>query len=251
MNALFVPDARHKNNTWIGSIGITVYHNGRKMTSLEFTAEDQVIHVGTRVKLDAKTVKKLSFNHGKLTIVESPRHHSPKYPRVGVEFLDSELHFTVAFVKEQHIDLLWHSIGETYEDSRGVVGKKALSLLCVLSLPLLSLSLSLSLSHTHTHVHINNVQSLRKLSVAVNSLMILAGQFFRSGVQIDKDKALLYIPKRRPISIIRRPVWDFMKNHLSNENECWTSEVPSNQGVGLIEGVWTDYKVEGLLAIRH
>ena len=94
------------------------------MTSLEFTANDQVIHVGDRVKLDAKSVKKLSFNRGKLTIVEAPRHYSPKYPRVGVEFLDSELHFTVAFVKEQHLDLLWHSIGETYEDSRGVVGKK-------------------------------------------------------------------------------------------------------------------------------
>ena len=144
MNGLFVPDSRHENNTWIGSIGITVYHNGRKMTSLKFIAEDHMIHVGTRVKLEAKTVKKLSFNHGKLTIVEAPLHSSPKYPRVGVEFLDSELHFTVAFVKGQHIDLLWHSVGETYEDTRGVVGKLKNRRLCACSIDIFS-SLSVCL----------------------------------------------------------------------------------------------------------
>ena len=147
MNALFVPDSRHENNTWIGSIGITIYHNGRKMTSLKFTAEDQVIHVGTRVKLEAKTIKKLSFNHGKLTIVEAPRHSSPKYPRVGVEFLDSELHFTVAFVKEQHIDLLWHSVGETYEDTRGVVGKLRIKGFALVALMFSPLFLSVSVSY--------------------------------------------------------------------------------------------------------
>ena len=82
-------------------------------------------------------------------------------------------------------------------------------------------------------------------------LLVLAGQFFRSGVRINEGKALLHIPKRRPIPVVRRSVWDFMRNHLSQENECWTSEVPSNQGVGIIEGMWTDYKVDGLLAIGH
>ena len=242
MNALFVPDSRHKNNTWIGSIGITVYHNGRKMTSLKFIAEDHMIHVGTRVKLEAKTVKKLSFNHGKLTIVEAPRHSSPKYPRVGVEFLDSELHFTVAFVKGQHIDLLWHSVGETYEDTRGVVGKFAL-------ISYQSLSLSLVLPPSLSFLFLLSLFFLLLISVVY--ICIYAGQFFRSGVRIDEDRSLLHIPHRRPIPIVKRPVWAFMKNHLSSENECWTSEVPSNQGVGLIEGEWEDYKVEGLLAIRH
>lgn len=261
MNALFVPDSRHENNTWIGSIGITIYHNGRKMTSLKFTAEDQVIHVGTHVKLEAKTVKKLSFNHGKLTIVEAPRHSSPKYPRVGVEFLDSELHFTVAFVKEQHIDLLWHSVGETYEDTRGVVGKlriEGFALVALMFSPLfLSVCLSLlpvSLCCLSPSRSLSSLPSPLLFLLAVLLLLISivhAGQFFRSGVRIDEDRSLLYIPHRRPIPIVRRPVWNFMKNHLSHENECWTSEVPSNQGVGLIEGEWEDYKVEGLLAIRH
>ena len=125
MNALFVSDSQRVNNTWIGSIGITVYHNGRKTTSLQFTASDHTILLGSRVQLSANTVSKISFSRGKLTLVETPHNHTLKYPRVGVEFLDSDLKFTVAFIKNEHINLEWHSIGEPYIHSRGVVGKLA------------------------------------------------------------------------------------------------------------------------------
>ena len=123
MNALFVPDSQRENNTWIGSIGITLYHDGKNTTTLKFTAADKLIHVGSIVELDAMTVRSISFNKGKLSIVESPHEHTPKYPSVRVDFVDSELSFTVAFIKNDHLDLAWHSSGEPYMNSRGVVGK--------------------------------------------------------------------------------------------------------------------------------
>ena len=61
MNALFVPDSRQvdsrqENNTLIGSIGITIYHEGRKMSSLTLTAADQMIRLGSGVELRASSV---------------------------------------------------------------------------------------------------------------------------------------------------------------------------------------------------
>ena len=123
MNALFVPDATAWDNTWLGSIGVTVLHDGKKMTTLQFTAANKCIKVGERVQLDAKTIKKLSFHNGKLTVLEVPSNHTPRYPRVLVEFVDSELDFTVKFTKNNHLDLHWHSTGVPYEDSRGIIGE--------------------------------------------------------------------------------------------------------------------------------
>ena len=126
MNALFVPDSRRENNTWIGSVGITVYHNGKMATTLKFTAADKAIHVGSRVRLDAMTVHSISFSQGKLSLVETPQNHTPKYPSVKVNFMDSDLKFTVTFIKDSHIDLIWQSSGEPFRNSRGVVGKPRL-----------------------------------------------------------------------------------------------------------------------------
>ena len=78
--------------------------------------------------------------------------------------------------------------------------------------------------------------------------LLYAGQFFRQGVRIDRENQILYIPQREPIPVIRRPLWSFMRHSLAEETECWTSMLPSNQGVGLIDGTWTDYKVKGLIA---
>ena len=133
MNALFVPDSRRVNNTWIGSIGITVYHNGKKMTTLQFIAADKMIVVESRIELDAYTVGKITFNQGRFTVVYTS-HRTSSFPRVTIEFQDSDLKFTVAFVRDEHINLEWHSVGVPYMDSRGVVGKQkktrsALSLL--------------------------------------------------------------------------------------------------------------------------
>ena len=76
-----------------------------------------------------------------------------------------------------------------------------------------------------------------------------AGQFFRDGVRINETEQLLYLPDRRPVPVIQRQLWKFMKRSLTDETNCWTSTLPSNQGVGLIEGLWTDYRVDDLLSV--
>ena len=122
MNALFVPDNTNWDNTWLGSIGIAVLHDGQKMTTLQFTAADHLVQIGERVKLDAKAVEKLSFNKGKPTVHQVPSNHLRMYPRVQVEFIDCKLDFTVGFTKDSHLDLYWHSTGTPSKTSTGVVG---------------------------------------------------------------------------------------------------------------------------------
>ena len=122
MNALFVPDLTNWDNTWLGAIGITVLHEGKKISTLEFVAVDQLVRIGEKIQIPANTIKKLIFKQGKLTILEVPSNHTPKYPRVQVHLVDTSLNFTVGFAKNNHLDLYWHSTGVPYEDSRGVVG---------------------------------------------------------------------------------------------------------------------------------
>ena len=123
MNALFVPDDTNWDNTWLGSIGITVFHHGKKTTTLQFTASDQLIRIGDRVQMEAKAIKKLSFHDGKLTMFEVPSNNTPRYPRVQVQIVDSNLNFTVGFAKNNHLDLYWHSTGVPYDESKGVIGE--------------------------------------------------------------------------------------------------------------------------------
>ena len=123
MNALFVPDATDYDNTWLGSIGVAVLRDGKKTTTLQFTAADKLVRIGGRVQFDARTIKKLSFNKGVLSTLKVPSNHSQRYPRVEVEFIDSKFSFTVGFTKNGHLDLYWHSTGMLSERSTGVVGR--------------------------------------------------------------------------------------------------------------------------------
>ena len=84
------------NNTWLGSIGISILDYGNKVTTLQFTAADGLVRIGERAQLDARTIKKLSFNKGKLTALEVPSNNTPCYPRVHVKFIDSQFDFTVS-----------------------------------------------------------------------------------------------------------------------------------------------------------
>ena len=122
MNALFVIDDTNYDNTWLGSIGITVHHDGKKMTMLKFTAADQLVKIGEKVEFEAKTIKKLSFQEGKLTMLEVPSNYTPRYPRVHVEFIDTGLEFTIKFTKSNHLDLYWHNIRVPSKKSGGIVG---------------------------------------------------------------------------------------------------------------------------------
>ena len=119
INAFFVPDATDYDNTWLGSIGVVARHG----STLQFTSADKLVRIGERIQLDAKTITRLSFNKGNLSIVKVPSNHTQRYPRVQVEFIDFKLSFTVGFTKNNHLDLYWHSTGIPSKRSTGVVGR--------------------------------------------------------------------------------------------------------------------------------
>ena len=123
MNALFIPDATDYDNTWLGSIGVVTFRDGKKITTLQFTAADQLVRIGARVQFDAKTIKKLTFNKGELSVLKVPSNHTRRYPRIQVDYIDSRLSFTVRFAKNSHLDLYWHSTGIPSNTSSGVVGR--------------------------------------------------------------------------------------------------------------------------------
>ena len=123
MNAFFVPDATDYDNTWLGSIGVAALRDGKKTTTLRFTAADQLVRIGERDQFNAKSIEKLTFDKGELSILKVPANHTQQYPRVRVEFVDSKLSFTVGFTKNSHLDLFWHSTGIPSKTSSGVVGK--------------------------------------------------------------------------------------------------------------------------------
>ena len=124
MNAMFVPDSRREEVTWLGSMGIIVKGTGQKdnMTALRFQACENKIYVNDKVVLDARNIEMLTFSSGKLTISEAPPMEGFKQPRVHVDLVDVGLSFCVDFMKE-HLDLLWHSTGQHLEESHGIIGK--------------------------------------------------------------------------------------------------------------------------------
>lgn len=76
------------------------------------------------------------------------------------------------------------------------------------------------------------------------------GQFFRRGVKIDVHRKLLHIPGRRnPAVVQEQPLWKFMQQKFHSDTKCWTSAYHSSQGVGIVEGSYKDYIVDGLLAV--
>ena len=124
MNAMFVPDSRREEVTWLGSMGIVVQNSHYKLsnaTYLRFETKGKKIYIGDKVALEAKKVEKLIFVKGKLTISETPPFEGFKYPSVVVDLQDVGLNFTIKFMGE-HLDLFWHNTGIHTEDSHGLIG---------------------------------------------------------------------------------------------------------------------------------
>ena len=123
MNALFVPDSRRDEVTWLGSMGISVKSGYRKSnsTALRFEALEKKIYINDKVVLLPKNVEKLTFSNGKLTISEAPPMEGFKYPKVYVDLQDVGLSFSIQFLAE-HLDLFWHSTGQQTENSHGIIG---------------------------------------------------------------------------------------------------------------------------------
>ena len=123
MNAMFVPDSRRDEVTWLGSMGIIVKGTGQKdnMTALRFQARENKIYVNDKVVLEARNIEMLTFRNGKLTISEASPVEGFKQPRVHVDLVDVGLSFCVDYMSE-HLDLLWHSTGQRLKESHGIIG---------------------------------------------------------------------------------------------------------------------------------
>jgi len=124
MNAMFVPDSRREEVTWLGSMGIVVQNSQYKQsnaTYLRFETKGKKIYIGYKVVLEAKNIEKLIFIKGKLTISETPPFEGFKYPSVVVDLQDVGFNFTIKFMGE-HLDLFWHNTGIHTEDSHGLIG---------------------------------------------------------------------------------------------------------------------------------
>ena len=123
MNAMFAPDSRRDEVTWLGSMGIIVKSGYRKSnsTALRFEALEKKIYINDKVVLEPRNVEKLTFSNGKLTISEAPPMEGFKYPKVYVDLQDVGLSFSIQFLAE-HLDLFWHSTGQQTENSHGIIG---------------------------------------------------------------------------------------------------------------------------------
>ena len=125
MNAMFVPDSRREEVTWLGSMGIIVQNSQYKnsnATYLRFETKGKKIYIGDKVTLQAKNIEKLSFKKGKLTISEALPYEGFRYPSVLVELQDVGLNFTIKFLNE-HLDLFWHNTGKHTKVSHGLIGE--------------------------------------------------------------------------------------------------------------------------------
>ena len=123
MNALFVPDSRREEVTWIGSLGIVVknaHFQGSNTTRIRFDARVNLIHINDKVTLEAKNIETITFHNGKLHISEGPMIESFHYPSVRVSLEDQGMKFTVNFTGE-HLDMMWDKL-EGNEHSHGLIG---------------------------------------------------------------------------------------------------------------------------------
>ena len=130
MNALFFPDSRREEVTWLGSMGIIVKNIGYRksnITALRFVSKKNKIYIGDKVVLEARNIEKLTFTGGKLTVSEAPPVEGFKYPSVYVDLHDVGLSFTIKFMNE-HLDLFWHSTGHRMDDSHGLIGEQVFAL---------------------------------------------------------------------------------------------------------------------------
>ena len=124
MNAMFLPDTRRSEVTWMGSIGIIAMNSDYKnstFTSLRFVAKENKVYISDRVVLRARNVEKLTFIKGKLIISEAPPVMGFKYPEVLVDLHDVSLSFSIKFMNE-HLDIFWHSTGIQTVNSHGLIG---------------------------------------------------------------------------------------------------------------------------------
>ena len=68
---------------------------------------------------------------------------------------------------------------------------------------------------------------------------------------VDDAQKVLIFHDRKPVPVKQRSVWGFMKHELhevADGKQCWTTINLSEQGEGLIEGTYMDYRVKDILS---
>ena len=78
-----------------------------------------------------------------------------------------------------------------------------------------------------------------------------AGQFLRDGVRVDRIQKVLILHDNKTVPVKQRSVWGFMKHELrevADGKQCWSTIKPGEQGEGLIDGTYVDYRVKGILS---
>ena len=126
MNALFVADSVREEVTWIGQLGMVVKNSQYKdseMTTIRFDANKKAILIGDDVVLIAKNIERLTFKRGRLAISEANRGFNCTCYGVQVELLDVGLNFSVHFVKNNHLDMVWDKVEYLDQDSHGLIGQ--------------------------------------------------------------------------------------------------------------------------------
>ena len=122
MNAMFVPDSRREEVTWIGSLGLVIHGSTfgeENKTSIRLTSRPPSISINTNVKLNPRDIELITVTSGKLRVTEAEFTHGFKYP--SVKFIVAGISFSVVF-KREHLDLFWHSTQQQTENSHGIIG---------------------------------------------------------------------------------------------------------------------------------
>ena len=130
INALFIPDAKREEVTWIGSLGIVTHprHSGcGNQTRISFSIHNSSVTVTNLPGEGSKTVSwksteitALSISNCKINIALRSDH--VKHPIVEVALHDIKLNFAVKF-QNSHLDIFWHAVGEQPELSHGLIGQ--------------------------------------------------------------------------------------------------------------------------------
>ena len=134
INALFIPDAKREEVTWIGSLGIVTHpqHSGRgNWTYISFSTDNSSITIThlfgkgedkqwRTVSLKSTPVSSISLTNGEMRVTH--RTGSTKQPTVEVTLSDVKFNFTAKFVGS-HLDMFWQEVGEQPELSHGLIGQ--------------------------------------------------------------------------------------------------------------------------------
>ena len=127
MNAIFFPDSKREEVTWIGALGIVVKNSSSNcsQTKLRFMAIPPKISINDKATLFPKDINKITLRNGQLTVSDNLS-EKPKtgfyYPSVLVSLEDVGLKFTIKF-KREHLDLFWHNTAQQHRQSHGLIGK--------------------------------------------------------------------------------------------------------------------------------